>query len=141
PLALPLRRRLANSFEGPQEEFAGRPNSVRYFSPPALFQASGNSLWVSILSTVITVPTAFVYAYALTRSRIPFRGFFKTVALVPILVPSLLPGLALVYLFGNQGLLKSALLGHSIYAPIGIVMAEVVTTLPHALLIILAALA
>jgi len=71
----------------------------------------------------------------------PFRGFFKTVALVPILVPSLLPGLALVYLFGNQGLLKAALLGHSIYGPIGIVMAEVFTTFPHALLIILAALA
>src|SRR5437870_4751852 len=140
-LALPLGLMLAKSFEGPQEEFVGLANYVRYFSTPALFQSIGNSLWVSILSTVITVPTAFVYAYALTRSRIPFRGFFKTVALVPILVPSLLPGLALVYLFGNQGLLKAALLGHSIYGPIGIVMAEVFTTFPHALLIILAALA
>jgi len=140
-LALPLGLMLAKSFEGPQEEFVGLANYVRYFSTPALFQSIGNSLWVSILSTLITVPTAFVYAYALTRSRIPFRGFFKTVALVPILVPSLLPGLALVYLFGNQGLLKAALLGHSIYGPIGIVMAEVFTTFPHALLIILAALA
>ncbi len=140
-LALPLGLMLAKSLEGPQEEFVGLANYVRYFSTPALFQSIGNSLWVSILSTVITVPTAFVYAYALTRSRIPFRGFFKTVALVPILVPSLLPGLALVYLFGNQGLLKAALLGHSIYGPIGIVMAEVFTTFPHALLIILAALA
>ena len=140
-LALPLGLMLAKSFEGPREEFVGLANYVRYFSTPALFQSIGNSLWVSILSTLITVPTAFVYAYALTRSRIPFRGFFKTVALVPILVPSLLPGLALVYLFGNQGLLKAALLGHSIYGPIGIVMAEVFTTFPHALLIILAALA
>jgi iron(III) transport system permease protein len=71
----------------------------------------------------------------------PLRGLFKTIALVPILVPSLLPGLALVYLFGNQGLIKGLLLGHSIYGPIGIVMAEVFTTFPHALLIILAALA
>jgi len=140
-LALPLGLMLAKSFEGPREEFVGLANYVRYFSTPALFQSIGNSLWVSILSTLLTVPTAFVYAYALTRSRIPFRGFFKTVALVPILVPSLLPGLALVYLFGNQGLLKATLLGHSIYGPIGIVMAEVFTTFPHALLIILAALA
>jgi len=140
-LALPLGLMLAKSFQGPKEEFVGLANYVRYFSTPALFQSIGNSLWVSILSTLITVPLAFVYAYALTRSRMPFRGFFKTVALVPILVPSLLPGLALVYLFGNQGLLKGALLGHSIYGPIGIVMAEVFTTFPHALLIILAALA
>jgi iron(III) transport system permease protein len=140
-LALPLGLMLAKSLQGPKEEFVGLANYVRYFSTPALFQSIGNSLWVSILSTFITVPLAFVYAYALTRSRMPFRGFFKTVALVPILVPSLLPGLALVYLFGNQGLLKGALLGHSIYGPIGIVMAEVFTTFPHALLIILAALA
>jgi iron(III) transport system permease protein len=140
-LALPLGLMLAKSFQGPKEEFVGLANYVRYFSTPALFQSIGNSLWVSILSTLITVPLAFVYAYALTRSRMPFRGFFKTVALVPILVPSLLPGLALVYLFGNQGLLKGALLGHSIYGPLGIVMAEVFTTFPHALLIILAALA
>jgi iron(III) transport system permease protein len=140
-LALPLGLMLAKSLEGPREEFVGLANYVRYFSTPALFQSIGNSLWISILSTIITVPLAFVYAYALTRSLMPFRGFFKTVALVPILVPSLLPGLALVYLFGNQGLLKGALLGNSIYGPIGIVMAEVFTTFPHALLIILAALA
>jgi iron(III) transport system permease protein len=140
-LALPLGLMLAKSVQGPGEEFVGLANYVRYFSTPALFQSIGNSLWVSIISTLITVPAAFVYAYALTRSRMPFRGFFKTVALVPILVPSLLPGLALVYLFGNQGLLKAALFGHTIYGPIGIVMAEVFTTFPHALLIILAALA
>ena len=139
-LALPLGLMLAKSLQGSRDEFVGLANYVRYFSTPALFQSIGNSLWVSILSTLITVPLAFVYAYALTRSLMPFRGFFKTVALVPILVPSLLPGLALVYLFGNQGLLKGALLGHSIYGPIGIVMAEVFTTFPHALLIILAAL-
>ena len=140
-LALPLGLMLGKSLQGPKDEFVGLANYVRYFSTPALFQSIGNSLWVAILSTVITIPLAFVYAYALTRSRMPLRGLFKTVALVPILVPSLLPGLALVYLFGNQGLIKGVLLGRSIYGPIGIVMAEVFTTFPHALLIILAALA
>ena len=140
-LALPLGLMLGKSLQGPRDEFVGVANYVRYFSTPALVQSIGNSLWVASLSTVITVPLAFGYAYALTRSRMRLRGFFKTVALVPILVPSLLPGLALVYLFGNQGLIKGALRGHSIYGPIGIVMAEVFTTFPHALLIILAALA
>src|SRR5947209_12744839 len=131
---------LAKSVEGPEGEWVGAANYLRYFSTPALFQSIGNSLWVAILSTVITVPLAFVYAYALTRSCMPARGLFKTIALIPILVPSLLPGLALVYLFGNQGLIKGLLFGHKIYGPIGIVMAEAFTTFPHALLIIVAAL-
>ncbi|MGH7354350.1 MAG: putative 2-aminoethylphosphonate ABC transporter permease subunit [Candidatus Rokuibacteriota bacterium] len=139
-LAMPLGIMLAKSLEGSQGEFVGLANYLRYFSTPALFRSIGNSLYVSILSTVITVPLAFGYAYALTRSCMPLRGLFKTIALVPILVPSLLPGIALVYLFGNQGLLKGLLFGHSIYGPIGIVIAEVFTTFPHALLIILTAL-
>jgi iron(III) transport system permease protein len=60
---------------------------------------------------------------------------------VPILVPSLLPGIALVYLFGNQGLLKALLFGESIYGPIGIVIGAVFFTFPHALIIISTALA
>jgi iron(III) transport system permease protein len=140
-LALPLGIMLAKSFQGPRDQWVGLANYVQYFSTPALFQSIGNSLRVSILSTVITIPLAFVYAYALTRSCMPMRGLFKTIALVPILVPSLLPGLALVYLFGNQGLIKGLLFGHNIYGPIGIVMAEVFSTFPHALLIIVTALA
>src|SRR5262249_40894136 len=100
-----------------------------------------NSFTVAILATLITVPLAFVYAYALTRSCLPLPGMWKTIALVPILVPSMLPGIALVYLFGNQGLLKGLMLGQSIYGPIGIVMAEVFFTSPHALLIVVTALA
>ena len=71
----------------------------------------------------------------------PVKRLFRTIALIPILVPSLLPASALVYLFGNQGLLKGLLFGGSIYGPIGIVIGEVFFTFPHALLIISTALA
>ena len=67
------------------------------------------------------------------------KGFFKTIAMIPILVPSLLSGIALVYLFGNQGIIKSFLFGYSIYGPIGIIIAEAFYTFPHALLIIMTA--
>ena len=55
-------------------------------------------------------------------------------------MPSLLPGIALVYLFGNQGMLKELLMGESIYGPIGIVIGSVFFTFPHAMIIILTAL-
>src|SRR5262245_20298279 len=139
-LAVPLGIMLAKSVQDSRGTFVGLANYVRYFQTPALAHSIGNSLFVSALSPLITVPLAFLYAYALTRSCLPWKPLFKTVALIPILVPSLLPGLALVYLFGNQGLIKGLLFGHSIYGPIGIVMAEVFFTFPHALLIIMTAL-
>ena len=71
----------------------------------------------------------------------PAKGLFKTIAMVPILVPSLLPGIGLVYLFGKQGMIREVLLGHDIYGPIGIVIASVFFTFPHALVIILVAMA
>ena len=69
-----------------------------------------------------------------------FKGFCKLVAMMPILVPSLLPGIALIYLFGNQGMLKSLMMGQSIYGPIGIVIGSVFFTFPHAMIIISTAL-
>jgi iron(III) transport system permease protein len=119
----------------------GLDNFITYFSTPALFRSIKNSLLISILSTVITVSLAFGFAYALNRSMMRFKGLFRIIAMVPILVPSLLPGIALVYLFGNQGMIKGLLFGYQIYGPIGIVIGSIFFTFPHALIIITTALA
>ncbi|SFU05904.1 putative 2-aminoethylphosphonate ABC transporter permease subunit [Sedimentitalea nanhaiensis] len=119
----------------------GIDNFVNYFSTPALFNSIKNSLWIAVVSTIVTVTLAFWFAYALNRSCMRFKGLFRLVAMAPILVPSLLPGIALVYLFGNQGMLKELLFGASIYGPIGIVIGSVFFTFPHAFLIISTALA
>ncbi len=140
-LALPLYAMLSKSVEAKDGSFIGLANYARYFATPALSYSIWNSLTVALITTLITVPVAFVFAYALTRSCLPAKGLFKTIAMVPILVPSLLPGIALIYLFGTQGLIKGAMFGHSIYGPIGIVIAEVFFTFPHALIIVLTALA
>lgn len=119
----------------------GLDNFRTYFSTPALFRSIENSLFIAFLSTIITVSLAFGFAYAINRSTMRFKGLFKLIAMIPILVPSLLPGIALVYLFGNQGMIKGLLFGESIYGPIGIVIGSVFFTFPHALLIITTALA
>lgn len=118
----------------------GAENYTRYFSTPSLFYSIYNSLFIAAISTFITVTIAFGFAYALSRSCMRFKGAFRLIAMVPILVPSLLPGIALVYLFGNQGVLKELLFGESIYGPIGIVIGSVFFTLPHAFIIIQTAL-
>jgi len=119
----------------------GFENFTTYFSTPALFRSIENSILISVISTIITVSLAFGFAYALSRSCMRFKGTFRIIAMIPILVPSLLPGIALVYLFGNQGMLKDLLMGQTIYGPIGIVIGSVFFTFPHALIIITTALA
>ncbi len=119
----------------------GLDNYRTYFSTPSLFRSIKNSLIISLISTLITVSLAFGFAYALVRSCMRFKGVFRIIAMMPILVPSLLPGIALVYLFGNQGMLKALLLGESVYGPIGIIIGSVFFTFPHAMIIITTALA
>jgi iron(III) transport system permease protein len=138
---LPLESLLRKSFFDKEGIFVGVSNYLRYFTDPALSVAITNSLTVTAIATSITIVIAFIYAYAIQRSRMWGRGIFKGIALVPLLAPSLLPGLSLVYMFGNQGFLNWMLGGHSIYGPIGIVIGEVFFTLPHAVMIILTALA
>ncbi|MCC0014717.1 MAG: putative 2-aminoethylphosphonate ABC transporter permease subunit [Rhodobiaceae bacterium] len=115
-------------------------NYVTYFSTPALFRSIENSLFIATVSTILTVILAFGFAYAVNRSCMPFKPVFRLIAMMPILVPSLLPGIALIYMFGNQGYMKELLLGESIYGPLGIVIGSVFFTFPHALIIISTAL-
>ncbi|MDR7222731.1 iron(III) transport system permease protein [Aminobacter aminovorans] len=119
----------------------GLENYTAYFSTPTLFRSIENSVFIALVSTIITVGLAFGFAYALNRSCMRFKDAFKLVAMVPILVPSLLPGIALIYLFGNQGMLKDLLMGASIYGPLGIVVGSIFFAFPHAMIIISTALA
>ena len=139
-LAFPMYSILSKSFENKDGVLIGLENYKYYFSNPSLFYSIYNSLFVSIITTVISVTLSFLFAYALTRSCMIAKPFFRSIAMIPILLPSLLAGIALIYLFGNQGIFKELLMGKSIYGPIGIVIAEVFYTFPHALLIIITAL-
>jgi len=138
-LLFPLYAMLSKSFQNKDGLFIGLSNYVEYFSTPALFNSIENSFFISIVSTLITISLASVFAYVLARSTIPFKGVFKGIALLPLLAPSLLPGISFVYWFGRQGVLKSVMGDASIYGPIGIIMGEVFYTFPHALMILIAA--
>ncbi len=139
-IALPLWALLSKSFQNANGAFVGLANYVRYFSTPTLYGSIINSVGVALVTTAIVIPLAFTYAYALRRSRIPFKGLFYAGALLPLFAPSLLSAISLIYLFGNQGLLKGLLGGGSIYGAPGIVVAQVFYCFPHALIIAVTAL-
>lgn len=108
---------------------------------PGMATALWNSFWVALVVTLITVPLAFLYAYAIQRSCLPFKGLWRLIGLSPLLGPSLVGAISFIQWFGTQGLLKSWLGATSVYGPVGIVMATVFSSFPHALMILVVALA
>ena len=143
-LTLPLATLFIKSFENRAGAFIGLANFAQYVQTPALARSTMNTLVFACLTTLITVPLAFTFAYAIQRSCIPLKGLWRSIALIPILAPSLLAALSFIYLFGNQGIFKAALgwFGFtSIYGLPGMVLAMSFASFPHAVMILLAAMA
>ena len=143
-LTVPLAMILVRSVEGRGGEFAGLANFIQYVQSPALVQSTKNTLTFAMLTTLVTVPLAFLFAYAMQRSCVPFKGVWRNIAMIPILAPSLLAAISFIYLFGNQGAFKFMLgwVGlNSIYGMPGMVLAMTFASFPHAAMILMAALA
>ncbi len=141
-LLYPLGQVLWRSFLDNDGHFIGVANYIRYFSTPAIAASITNSLYVSVAAMALTVALAFGYAYALTRTQMPAKGLFRVVATLPLFAPSLVQAFALIYVFGNNGLItRTTGLNVGIYGAKGIILAEVFYCFPHALLILMAALA
>jgi iron(III) transport system permease protein len=142
-LAGPLAAILAQSVEDAKGNFVGPDNFFAYFGTPALLDSMWNSVWVSLLVTAVAVPAAFLFAYAIARSCMPWKGAFRTIALTPLLAPSLLSAISFIYWFGNQGVLKDwmQVLGiEQIYGAPGIVLSQIFSVFPHVLMILITAL-
>jgi iron(III) transport system permease protein len=140
-LLAPMAAIFVRAVQDGDGNFVGLRHFATYFATPALARSVWNSLWVSAAVAAITVPAAFVFAYALTRSCMPFKGTLRLIALIPLLAPSLLPAIAFIQWFGNQGAAKWLMGGVSVYGAPGIIMSEVFNCFPHALMILIAALA
>ena len=139
-VVLPLLAIFWKGFSGEAGQGGGWWAARELFASENFHWLLGNSLSVACTVAAIVVPLAYLFAYALQRTLIPAKGLWRGISLLPLLAPSMLPAIALVYLFGNQGVLRS-LLSDNIYGFWGIVLGEAIYTFPHALMILLSALA
>ncbi|MEW6697071.1 MAG: putative 2-aminoethylphosphonate ABC transporter permease subunit [Bacillota bacterium] len=146
-VVLPVNQLFCKAFMSEAGEFAGVANFIKYFSTPSLAQSLFNSLTISSITTVISLTLALLYAYALTRTAIPWKSFFKYMALLPLFAPTMMYGIGLIYLFGNKGIITTGFFGFvngfdiHLYGPVGIIISAVIYTFPQALLILMVALA
>ncbi|EJQ53583.1 hypothetical protein IEQ_01081 [Bacillus cereus BAG6X1-2] len=144
-LVLPLLQLFTQAFYDKDGAFVGVANFSKYFTTPTLVRSLQNTIWISGATTIISVTLAFAYAYAIARTNVFGKRVFQYVALLPLFAPTMMHGIALTYLFGNQGLITKGMFGLfegiqiPLYGPVGIVMAEVMYTFPQAFLILLIA--
>lgn len=99
-----------------------------------------NSLKVAGASALVSVLLAFLLAYTVNCTNVP-SGLKKAVCLltqVPMLLPTITYGFAIIYSFGNQGLI-TRLFGtqlFDIYGFTGLMIGYVIYTLPTCFLLI-----
>jgi iron(III) transport system permease protein len=139
-LLAPMAAILVKSVQDKSGAFVGLLQFREYFATPALQSSIWNTFWVALVVTGITIPLAFAYAYALTRSCMRGKILFRVIALTPILAPSLMSAISFIQWFGNQGAMKWLLGGATVYGPLGIILSAIYATFPHALMIVLTAL-
>jgi len=150
---LPLAQIMAKSLHDRDGLWTGLGNFQAFFASPALSRSLWHSLTVSIVTTALSVTLGFGFAYALTRTAIPGKGFFRGLAMAPLFAPTLLYGINLVYLFGRKGLFTTGFFGSlkgvlgfdpafdiGLYGPVGIIISETIFTFPQVMLILSIAL-
>jgi iron(III) transport system permease protein len=94
-----------------------------------------HTLYVATVTALWSVTLAFGYAYAVCRTDMPLRSFFRHVVFLPLFAPTMMHGIGMVYLFGNKGLLTALGLRVGLYGSAAIlVLANVVHFLSVAFL-------
>ena len=89
----------------------GRAEWVRLLGDPRWLRLGGNTLMIATLSTVSAVMLGFLFAYATSRPDVPLRNLFKLIAILPLVSPPFVGGLAFILLFGRRGVITYSLLG------------------------------
>lgn len=81
---------------------------VGYLGSPVVQQALGVSLLTSTAALLLTMLTATPLAYLLARARFPGHRLLETLVELPLVLPPAVAGIALLFAFGQRGLLGSS---------------------------------
>ena len=138
-LAVPMISVLVRSFTGNGEP-ASLAHYVEVLTGRGFLRALGNSFVVSICSALLATGLAFILAYTIHYTNVGkrYKWLISKAAILPMLLPTITYGFAIIYSFGKQGLLTK-LFGRqlfNIYGFNGLLLGYVVYTLPIAFTLI-----
>ena len=88
-----------------------------------------NSIKLGAITATLATIIGYFYAFAITRTEMPFKRFFKVMATLPIVSPPFILSLSIIFLFGRLGLITNNLLGIRTFNVYGLHSLIVVQTL------------
>lgn len=130
-ILFPVFNLFTKAFIDKKGNYIGINNFIEYFKNPVTASSLGNSLKISITVTLISVILAFLFSYGINRTNIKGKNILKGIAFLPLFAPTMTHGIALIYLFGRQGIITKYIgLKLPIYGFLGIVLAEIIYVFP-----------
>lgn len=119
----------------------GLANYTRVLGSTGFWRATEHSLIMGAATTVLSVFLGFIIAHGLYRCAFRGKWLIRGVIVLPLLAPSLVQALGLIFLLGRNGVISRALgVEIEIYGFWGLLIANTLYALPQAVMIIGAAL-
>jgi iron(III) transport system permease protein len=120
-----------------KNEHVSLVNLVSILSSPGHRRTFYNSLTLGAIVAVIATIMGYVFAFAITRTEIRGKRFFKAIATLPIVSPPFILSLSIIFLFGRQGLITRGLLGirnSDVYGIRSLIVVQAISFFPVAYL-------
>lgn len=114
-------------------------NYIYAFTQDWLRKPLFNSLKLGVVVATIATIIGYGYAYGINRTNMPAKGFFRQMALLPVISPPFMFALSVILLLGKNGLITKKLLGltnFDIYGFPGLVLVQSLTMFPVAYLVL-----
>ena len=105
------------------------------FSTTRYLKTFGRTMALGVVVAVISTFIGYIFAFTITRTNVPCKGFLKTIATLPILSPPFILSLSIIFLFGKQGLITKELLnieGNDVYGMGSLIVVQVISFFPIA---------
>lgn len=109
-------------------------------SSPRIRQIFYNTMILCTVVSLIATAVGLLFAYTIAYVKVPLKGFFRALAILPVVSPPFLVALSAILLFGRVGLITKGLLGlqsANIYGFQGLVLVMVLTHFPITFLVLI----
>lgn len=108
-------------------------NLKTILTTPRYLKTMGRTLGLGVIVAAISTFIGYIFAYTITRTAVPLKGFLRTIATLPILSPPFILSLSIIFLFGKQGLITKSLLGitgNDVYGMTSLIIVQVMSFFP-----------
>lgn len=113
-------------------------------SRPVVARASRNTMILGVITAALATLFGTLIAYTLTLTNVPWKRWLRILVILPLVSPPFAVSFAFILLFGRRGVITYDLLGitqYNIYGPHGIVLVQLVSSIPLVTLILSAVFA